>query len=155
MNAVNLRGTTTPPVLPTDNEAQLARTSSRLLAACIGHGETARLRVIDGDQDIIEVPVSALRMLVDILAQMAEGNGVTIIPVHAELTTQQAADFLNISRPYLVGLLERNELPYRKVGTHRRILFKDLLDYRERSRIASNEALDELAKQAQELGMGY
>lgn len=155
MNAVNLRGSTALPVLPTDTETQLARTSSRLLAACIGHGETARLRVIDGEEGVIEVPVSALRMLVDILAQMAEGNGVTIMPIHAELTTQQAADFLNVSRPYLIGLLERNELPYRKVGTHRRVLFKDLLDYRERSRVAANDALDELARQAQELGMGY
>jgi excisionase family DNA binding protein len=155
MNAISLRGSAHPPTLPTDSETKLARESSRLLAACIGHGETARLRVIDGDQDIIEVPVSALRMLVDILAQMAEGNAVTIMPVHAELTTQQAADFLNVSRPHLVSLLEQSELPYRKVGTHRRVLFKDLLGYREHSRIASREALDELARQAQDLGMGY
>jgi excisionase family DNA binding protein len=155
MNAISLRGSAQLPTLPTDSETKLARESSRLLAACIGHGETARLRVIDGDQDIIEVPVSALRLLVDILAQMAEGNAVTIMPIHAELTTQQAADFLNVSRPHLVSLLEQNELPYRKVGTHRRILFKDLLGYRERSRIDSREALDELTRQAQELGMGY
>jgi excisionase family DNA binding protein len=140
--------------LPSEQDARLARESSRLLAACVGQGETARLRIIDGKQDI-EVPVAALRMLVDILAQMAEGNAVTIVPIHAELTTQQAADFLNVSRPHLVSMLERNELPYSKVGTHRRILFKDLIAYRERSRIASKQALKELADQAQELGMGY
>jgi excisionase family DNA binding protein len=146
--------TTAPPTLPTEQESKLARESSRLLATCIGHGETARLRVIEDKQEIT-VPVSALRLLVDILAQMAEGNAVTIMPIHAELTTQQAADFLNVSRPHLVGLLEQNELPYRKVGTHRRILFKDLLDYQARSKVERKKGLDELARQAQELGMGY
>lgn len=153
MTTASLR-TSPPPTLPTEQEAKLARESSRLLAACIGHGERARLKVIDGNQEV-DVPVSALRMLVDILAQMADGNAVTIVPYHAELTTQQAADFLNVSRPHLVGLLERNELPYRKVGSHRRILFKDLVEFQQRSRVERKKALDELAAQAQELQQGY
>jgi excisionase family DNA binding protein len=143
-----------PPLVPSARDAEVARDSSRLLAACIGRGETATLRVMDGRQDIT-VPVSALRMLVDILSQMARGNSVTIVPYHAELTTQQAADFLQVSRPHVVALLERRELPFRKVGTHRRIEFKDLVAYRERSRVKRRNALDELAAEAQEAGLGY
>lgn len=143
-----------PPSLPTADEATLARESSRLLAACIGSGPTAKLRVIDGDNEVV-VPVRAMRLLVDILAQMGEGRGVTVIPIKAELTTQQAANFLKVSRPYLIGLLEQKELPFRKVGKHRRVCFEDLLKYREQSRKKQEAALEELAKQAQELGMGY
>lgn len=142
------------PSLPTDDEASLARESSRLLAACIGSGPTAKLHVIDGNDNIV-VPVRALRMLVDILAQMGEGRGVCILPVKAELTTQQAADFLNVSRPYLVSMLERNEIKFRKVGKHRRVLLEDILAYKKEAKKRQEAALQELASQAQELGMGY
>jgi len=143
-----------PPVLPTDQEAALARVSSRTLAACIGHGASARLRVVDGD-DEIDVPVAALRMLVDILANMAEGNAISIVPIHAELTTQQTADFLGVSRPHVVGLVERGVLPHHKAGTHRRIYFKDVLAYRERRLADGKATLNALAEQAQKLDMGY
>jgi excisionase family DNA binding protein len=143
-----------PPVLPTRQDAELARTSSRLLAACIGQGPTARVRLVDGDGEI-EVPVAALRMLVDILANMAEGNAISLVPIHAELTTQQAADFLGVSRPYLVGVLEQGEIPHHKVGTHRRIFFRDLMDYRRTRMAQSQAALEALTEQAQMLGMGY
>lgn len=143
-----------PPLLPSQQDAELARTSSRLLAACIGHGETARLRVIDGQEEI-EVPVAALRMLVDILANMAEGNAISLVPIHAELTTQQAADFLAVSRPHLVGLLDRGAIAHHKVGTHRRIYFQDVLEYRKQRMGQSRAALDALTEQAQKLGLGY
>ena len=139
----------TPPA--TSREAELARESSRVLAACICKGPTARLRVFDDDGEI-EVPVGALRMLVDILANMAAGNAMSLVPIHAELTTQQAADFLNVSRPHLVGLLDRGALPHHKVGTHRRVTFRDLMTFREQNLAGSKEAL---AAQAQELGLDY
>lgn len=142
------------PVLPSEEESKLARESSRLLAAFVGKGKAARLKVIIGKEQIT-VPVAALRLLVDVLAQMAEGNAVTIMPIHAELTTQQAADFLNVSRPYLVGLLESDEIPFRKVGSHRRVFFRDVLAYREKSNASRRAALAELSKQAQELKIGY
>lgn len=143
------------PELPTKEESELAKVSGRILAHCIGKGVSAKLRVYDDSDDVIEVPVRALRMLVHILGQMAEGNTVTIVPTHAMLTTQNAADFLNVSRPYLVKLLERNELPYERVGTHRRIRFEDVAEYRRRSHERREEALKELAQQAQSENMGY
>lgn len=139
---------------PSVHDIELARTSSRLLAACLGDGDTARLRVHDGDQ-VIEVPIAALRMLVDILANMAEGRTVGLMPHHAELTTQQAADLLNVSRPHLVSLIEQGVIPFHKTGTHRRLYASDVLAYKARRDVESQAARAELAAQAQDLGLGY
>ena len=139
--------------LPTTTEAEIAKKSSRLLAACIGDGDTARLKVVDNN-GVIEVPISALRLLVEILGQMAQGNGVTLMPVHALLTTQEAADFLNVSRPHVVKLVDTEQLPAQRIGTHRRIRFEDLLKYRQESFDARKRILAGMTKEAQEDG-GY
>lgn len=139
---------------PSEADRQVAAESSRQLAALIGRGDTARLRVVDRDEDIT-VPVSALRMLVDILAHMADGETMTLVPDHAELTTQQAADFLNVSRPFFVKLLETGHIDYHKVGSHRRVYFRDLMAYKARTTEQRRDALSELAAQAQDLDMGY
>jgi excisionase family DNA binding protein len=140
------------PMPPTESEAQLARDSSRALARYVESDLSVKLP--DTDEAIV-LPAAAVRLLVDLLSTMAEGNTVTLIPVHAELTTQQAADLLGVSRPFLVKEIEQGRLPHRKVGTHRRILHRDLMAYKRAHESTRANALDELAAQAQDLDMGY
>jgi excisionase family DNA binding protein len=145
-------------VAPTEADALLARESSRRLAPYLRtRNGNPRLQLLQDDDsgETIAVPMPAVRLLLDILTEMAAGNAVTLIPVHAELTTQQAADLLNVSRPFLIGLLDEGKLPYRKVGTHRRVRFRDVMAYKKSNDGDRLKALDELAAQAQELGMGY
>ncbi len=117
-------------------------------------GVTVSLNADDSDTTL-HIPGHALRLLVDILAQIANGNAVTVAPVSAELTTQQAADMLNVSRPYLVKLLEEDKIPYRRVGNRRRVLLADLLDHKRVDDAKRRSTLDELAAEAQRLGLEY
>lgn len=103
----------------------------------------------------IEIPSVAFRFFIDVLAELANGNAVTVAPVYAELTSQQAADLLNVSRPYLIKLLDQARIPYRRVGNRRRILLRDLLAYRERDESLRREIADKLTKEAQRLGLDY
>ncbi len=146
------------PVTPTEDDSRLARESGRRLAERLGKRRELQVQLLEKGKpsgDPLSIPASALRLLSRILAEMAEGNAVTLIPVPAELTTQQAADLLNVSRPFLVRLLETGQLPYRTVGTHRRVRFSDVMDYKGKIDAERRKALDELAAQAQELDMGY
>lgn len=145
------------PFTPSEHDSRLARESSRRLSPFTKRDLRVRLAEGDGpDSDQpIELPAAAVELLVHLLAQMAEGNAVTLMPIHAELTTQQAAELLGVSRPFLVKALDGKRLPYRKVGTHRRVLFADLMIFKDKMDARRHEILDELAKQAQELDMGY
>jgi excisionase family DNA binding protein len=103
----------------------------------------------------VTIPSEAFALFVQILAQMANGNPVAIVPVHAELTTQQAAEMLNVSRPYLVGLLDEKVIPFRMVGSHRRVRVADLLMYKQKDDAERQAVADELAAEAQRHGLGY
>jgi len=144
-------------IMPTDKEVSLAEQSSRVLASYIQSTRAPSIQLLKKGKapEQVTLPASAMRLLVDILAQMAEGNAVSLLPIHAELTTQEAADLLNVSRPYLVALLEENKIPHRKVGTKRRVLAKDILEYKTKIDKARHKVLKELSEQAQELDMGY
>ena len=112
--------------------------------------------VADGDLPArVVVPRASLELFVRILGEMAGGNAVTIVPVHAELTTQQAAELLNVSRPFMVKLLEDGHVPFRLVGTRRRVRFEDLARFRQRGDEERKKVMDELTAEAQRLGLDY
>ena len=147
---------TTESGLPEDERIEVARTALAHVKAYLARQpqESALVRLVveDGVEELV-VPRGAVELLARILAHMAAGEGVTIVPAHAELTTQQAADMLNVSRPYLIGLLDAGEIVYRKVGTHRRVQASSLLDYQRRDDQRRREAADELAALTQEMGL--
>ena len=141
--------------LPDQEATQLARTSAAELSRLLREQPNADRASVKMDGHDMILPRQAISLLRDVLADMAQGNAVTIVPMHAEMTTQQAAGILNVSRPYLVKLLEQGELSFTKVGTHRRIRFEDLMKYKQKINQQSTQAMDELVEQAQELGLGY
>lgn len=144
--------------IPSEVDIDLSKESSRILASHLQHSSpTQKLKILgtNGNEEALEIPSSAYQLFIDILSQMAQGNAVTLIPVHAELTTQEAADLINVSRPYLIKLLESKKIPFHKVGRHRRVRFEDLMNYKNQIDSDRMQALDELAAQAQELDMGY
>jgi excisionase family DNA binding protein len=141
---------------PTAHEAALARASGQRLSRYAGLNQSLSIRVMDADQEQpLELPAGAVALLMDILEAMAAGRGISLIPENAELTTVEAAEILNVSRPYLIKLLTEGALPHRKVGKHRRIRMEDVMAYKGRIDREREAVLDELAAEAQENDMGY
>lgn len=142
------------PTLPSEAEVILARESSRVLSSRIETTDPLHLRLLDDPSSAtVKLPSLVVRMLIHILDEMSRGNTVTLIPIHAELTTQEAADLLNISRPSLIQLLGEGKIEYRRVGTHRRVRFESLMTYKRRTDAERRAVLAELAAYDQQLGL--
>jgi len=142
--------------VPSEYEILMARKLVPKLTELLSQAEvTFTVNIDNRHQENIQVPGTAMDMLLDILTEIAQGHGVSLIPHHTELTTQQAADFLNVSRPFVVKLIDENKLPAHKIGRHRRVRFQDLLYYKKQMESDREKAKDDLTREAQELGLEY
>lgn len=142
---------------PSEQDASLARASQQIILKQLNQDEPLRIQLLADDSEPIELelPTGAVTLLVDILSAMANGQGITLIPQDAMLSTTQAADILNVSRPFLVKLLEEGDMPYHKVGSHRRVRMQDVMQYKQKLDAEREALLDELVAEAQEHNMGY
>jgi excisionase family DNA binding protein len=141
---------------PDQADAQVAHEAlARMKSYLAEHRAQRQVRlVVDDDHGhALVVPRAAVELLAGVLAHMAAGRGVSVVPSDAELTTQQAADLLNVSRPFLIGLLDAGEIEYRRVGKHRRVKAASLLDYMRRDDQRRRGAADELTALNQEMGL--
>ncbi len=144
--------------LPDEQEVALAKLSSQTLAAVLEtKGGVQEINVVskNGEVHHVELPTSALALMIEVLTQLGQGNSVKITPIHAELTTQEAADLLNMSRPTFIKLLDSGELPYSRTGNRRKVAFSDVMSYKQNIDAKRLAALDELSALDQELGLGY
>lgn len=136
----------------TEKEISLARNGKKFLET-----KNAKIEIVLHEENHrkVALPKTAVRVLIEALTYISEGREVVVKPLNEELTTQKAAEFLRVSRPFLIKILENSEIPHRKVGKHRRVLLSDLEDYKQRIDEKRLKVLAELTAQAQELKMGY
>ena len=144
------------PVQPDHEDVATADAALTRVKAYLGNhrpdADVVRIR-IEEDDNVLTLPRAAVEVFTQVLAYMAAGRGVVVVPADAELTTQEAADLLNVSRPYLIGLLEAGAIEYRKVGKHRRIKAASLMEYLRNDDQRRRQAADELSSLTQEMGM--
>ena len=138
---------------PSKRDIGVAKKSSLTLGTLRLH--KASPAYLNIENKTVEIPGPAVKLLLEIIDQIAEGNTLTLIPEHTHLTTQEAADLLNVSRPFFVKLLKSGEIPFEKVGNRRRILIDDVLQYKEKTHQKRTKVLQKLIDQAQDLNMGY
>lgn len=145
----------TQVTLPAEREVRAAVEGQRTLAAFLStKTDTQQIQIVGEDKSthVVELPTMALRLLADILAELANGNAVKVVPVHTELTTQEAADLLNVSRPHLIKLLDEGAIAHHKTGKHRRVRFADLMTYKSKREEDRRRALEELVELGQQMG---
>ena len=142
------------PPLISDRDAQLAREASRALDGS-AVGQRLKMQIVEAGEPCpaIELPAAATTLLKTLLKEMAAGRPVTIVPVEAEITTQQAAEILHVSRPFVVALIDNGTLPARMVGSHRRLQLHDVLSYKRASKTKAHKALKEMVAISQDLGL--
>jgi len=153
-----LSSPTADTIAPTQQDAKLARESSEALAPLmqgdgIRHLPHILLRTEDNREADITLPSSVLKLILGALQEMGKGNAVTLLPLQAELTTQQAADMMRVSRPSLIKMLDDGKLPFRKVGAHRRILYSDVLNYIQTEHARRVSVMEELVAETERLGL--
>jgi len=142
------------PAVPSESEVLLAKETKQILARRRASNEPLELRAMNAARKpTVRIPPTAARLLVQILGEMSRGNAVKVIPVRPELTTQEAAELLNVSRPTLIELLDAGKIEFRKVGTHRRVRLDSVIRYKRRLYADRKAVLDELAAYDQELGL--
>ncbi len=142
-----------------NEEAEMAKVAQRCIMKALDHSRAHKIRIIDentsSEMPTLEVPPKALRLFADLLGAMSQRQVISLMPQGHELTTQQAAAMLNVSRPFVIKLIEEGKLECRKVGRHRRIEFDALMRYKNEMKTDTAAALQRLADEAQALNMGY
>jgi excisionase family DNA binding protein len=145
-----------PPPL-NDSEIEMVKSAERMIMACLDHSRAATITIEsdDGSSPSVQVPPQILRVLGQTLGLMARHQPIMLVSEKQELSTVEAANFLNVSRPFVIKEIEAGRLEHRMVGTHRRIMFADLMNYANAMRVKQQVALDKKAENARELGLEY
>ena len=138
-------------IRPDSIEARDLTVIEQALARSISGTNAAKL--VDADGDTVDVPTELVEMLIAVVRQLQAGNGISVAAMHTDLTTVEAAELLNVSRPHLIKLCEHGAMAFHMVGTHRRLRLVDVLAYRDQQDVAARQALDDLTAQAEEHGL--
>ena len=145
-----------PPDMTSD-EAEMARLAQRFIVESLDHSRAAKITLTsdNGDAPSVSVPTKTLRFIADVLGALSERQPVVFMPAKREVSTVEAANFLNVSRPFVIKEIDEGRLPHRKVGSHRRIAFEDLMRYANEMHARQREAMQRLSDNAADLGLDY